>query len=180
VFLKETGIVLVLDTLTPADDLPHAYDLRWHAATTQAKHTADGVALCGEEGSPLLAILPLTGLDSFHADSGVTKPEILGWDVIKGGTWDKTKSGPPVPALTVRHLRKTSGPTTFATLLVPPSQFIESGAEYRITRTTTSSAAVTLGGKLWEVSWGTSPNAPIVLSGFSPLESIEVPRNKTR
>ncbi|NDC73816.1 hypothetical protein EBZ70_00670 [bacterium] len=180
VFLKETGIVLVLDTLTPADDLPHAYDLRWHAATTQAKHTADGVALCGEEGSPLLAILPLTGLDSFHADSGVTKPEILGWDVIKGGTWDKTKSGPPVPALTVRHLRKTSGPTTFATLLVPPSQFIESGAEHRITHTTTGSASVTLGGKRWEVSWGTSPNAPIMLSGFSPLGTLEVPRNKTR
>ena len=177
VFLKSSGITLVLDTLTPADDLPHAYDLRWHAATTQAKLTADGVALCGEKGSPLLAIMPLTGLDAFHADSAVTKPEILGWDVIKGGTWDRSKSGPPLPALTVRHLRTQQGPTTFATLLVPPKYYATAGKAPTIKRSSSTSATITLGKTVWNVGWSHSPDSSIILSGLPSSGTIRVPRD---
>jgi hypothetical protein len=180
VFLKASGIVLVLDTLLPGDERSHAYDLRWHAAATEAKFAAEGGALVGEEASALMAILPLTELDSFHADSAVDKPEILGWDVIKGGTWDKTRSGPPVPALTVRHLRRTSGPTTFATLLVPPSQFPKSQPKWTITRNAPSSVTVALGDKRWGVAWDGGPEAPIVLHGFSGTGRVEIPRSPDR
>ncbi len=177
VFIKATGITLVLDTLTPADDLPHFYDLRWHAATTQAQLNAEGVALCGEPGSPLMAILPLTQLDSFHADSAVTKPEILGWDVIKGGTWDRTKSGPPLPALTVRHLRTQKGPTTFATLLVPPKQLSADGTAITITHPSSTSAKVTIGKTVWTVTWSDAPDSPIILSGLTPSGTLHIPRD---
>jgi hypothetical protein len=177
VFMKESGVALILDTMTPEDDQPHAYDLRWHAATTTSHTGPDGAVVCGNEASPLLAILPLTPADGVHADSGATKPEILGWDVIKGGVWDKSKSGPPVPALTVRHLRKASGPVTFATLLVPPSQFPEPGKPWSISRTTPTAAKVVQGGKEWAVDWGLPGDAAIALKGFSPAGVIEVGRD---
>jgi hypothetical protein len=60
---------------------------------------------------PLMAIIPLAGGEQVDADSGVTKPEILGWDVVK--------SSAPVPALTVRHRKRATGVTRFVTLLLP-------------------------------------------------------------
>ena len=113
-FLTATGIALVIDSMHPEDDQPHAYDLRWQVQTTTWSTAARGTIIPTRSDQPLMAIIPLAGGEQVSADSGVTKPEILGWDVVK--------SSAPVPALTVRHRKQTTGTTRFVTALVPGSQ----------------------------------------------------------
>jgi hypothetical protein len=122
VMLKSNVLTLVIDTMTPADALPHTYDLRWHAlATKWTQHgsPAGAVVVPTDDGKALLGIIPLQPVDKVEARSGVTEPELLGWDVGKGSPGDVVKSGPPVPALTVRHLRTATGPMQFVTVLAP-------------------------------------------------------------
>jgi hypothetical protein len=117
-FAQATGVVVVIDTLTPQDAAKHRYDLRWHLRTTTWHLDPTGsIVLPERQGRTLMAVIPLMGQEEVHADSGVMKPEILGWDVLKSNP-----STAPVPALTVRHLRTVEGPTTFVTALVPGSQ----------------------------------------------------------
>ena len=116
-FSATTGVALVVDTLRPEDAASHRYDLRWQLQTTQWDRSRDGRSILPRRGDQrVMAVVPLT-LAEVRADSGVMTPEILGWDVIKA-----KPSKPPVPALTVRHLRAGAGEQVFATLLVPGRQ----------------------------------------------------------
>ncbi len=117
-FRTTDGVTLVVDTLTPPDTRDHQYDLRWHLRSTAWSMDPAGRTVLPrhEDGSTLMALIPLAGGEVVRADSGVTEPEILGWDVIKG-----FPSRAPIPALTVRHLRQAAGPVVFVTALVPGS-----------------------------------------------------------
>ena len=116
-FATASGVVVVVDTLTPTDEQEHRYDLRWHLRTTTWRMDESKRIMIPTKGDQtLMAVVPLAAENEVHADSGVMKPEILGWDVLKSNP-----STDPVPALTVRHLRKAIGPTTFVTALIPGS-----------------------------------------------------------
>jgi Heparinase II/III-like protein len=113
-FRTTDGVVVVVDTLTPEDGHSHRYDLRWQLQTPTWQSSPDGrIILPQREGRTLMAVVPLVGGEEVHADSAVTTPEILGWDVLK--------SAAPVPALTVRHLRRSAGQIRFVTALIPGS-----------------------------------------------------------
>jgi Heparinase II/III N-terminus/Heparinase II/III-like protein len=111
--LHRDVLTVVLDTLTPADAAAHTYDLRWHLKTTHWKvDTAHKVTWTTDAGQPNLAVLSLSGAEDFHADSGVTKPEILGW-------WFPNQNDDPVPALTLRQQATAAGPVRLLTVLIP-------------------------------------------------------------
>ena len=112
-FLKSLPlpVAIVVDTMTPADGVAHAYEVRWHLKTTKWT-TADGgaVAWTTDAGKPNLAVISVGGQDQHQADSGVTKPEILGW-------WFEGQTAVPAPALTLRRQRQTTGVTKLLTVL---------------------------------------------------------------
>ena len=113
-FTTADGVAVICDTLIPKDTFEHSHDLRWHALTTRWQGGgAQEVVVPEKDGKPLLAVIPLKPLDEVRTDSSVSEPQILGWDL--------PKSTPPTPALTIRHLRKATGPVTFLTVLVPGS-----------------------------------------------------------
>ena len=118
-FATVGGLAVVIDTLTPTDQQPHAYDLRWQIDTTTWNTDASKQIILPERaGRRLMALVPLAGGIEVRADSGISEPEILGWDV---GRKILGKSQPPTPALTVRHRRSAAGETTFITALIPAS-----------------------------------------------------------
>lgn len=113
-FTTAGGAAVVCDTLMPKDTAEHSYDLRWHALTTRWQGGGAQQAVVPEmDGKPLLAVVPLEPPDEVLTSSGESEPQVLGWDL--------PKSTPPVPALTIRHLRKAAGPVVFLTVLVPGS-----------------------------------------------------------
>jgi hypothetical protein len=119
VFLKpvaghERGpLTVVLDTLAPIDAAAHRYELRWHLKTTKWKtDQSQRVTWTTDAGQPNLIIIALSGADDFHADSGVLKPELLGW-------WFSGQNADPTPALTLRQARKATGKVQLLTALIP-------------------------------------------------------------
>ena len=108
-------LLLVSDTLIPADAKAHEYEARWHLKTTRwSDENSTSATLTIDEQKANLLILPLAadGLQ-VREDSAVKSPRLLGWDV--------ERDHPPAPALTVRHTRTGSGVQRFVTLLVPLS-----------------------------------------------------------
>jgi hypothetical protein len=104
---------LVLDTLQPADQLAHRYEVRWHLKSVQWRTADNGrITWTSDPGQPNLAIVSLAGADRWRADSGVTDPEPLGW-------WFENQNADPVPALTLRHDVTTAGPVRLLTALIP-------------------------------------------------------------
>ena len=105
-------LFLVVDTLTPSDTASHDYEARWHLLTTNWSEDGGSVTTTTDPDVPNLAVVPLQteGLTVLH-DSGVTDPEVLGWDLGHSGGRD--------PALTVRHQVAGTGEQRFVTLLVP-------------------------------------------------------------
>lgn len=105
-------LFVVVDTMTPGDGTSHTYEARWHLATTSYAEAPASVTLTTDAGLANLAIAPLAtaGLTVLHA-SGVTDPEVLGWDLGHSGGYE--------PALTVRHQRTGTDVQRFVTLLVP-------------------------------------------------------------
>ena len=123
-------MAVILDTMTPADQEAHRYQVRWHLKSTVWQHAAEGaITWTADPGQPNLAVVALGGTDTHQADSGVKKPEILGW-------WFEGQNAAPTPALTLRRDRESVGTTRILTLLVPftgdpsvPPVTVESRAE---------------------------------------------------
>jgi len=112
VFVKPDFFV-VIDQLLPSDAASHTYQARWHLLTTAfAQDDAVSGVSTTDEGKPNLAIVPLArnGL-SLRTGSGVTEPELLGWDLNHTAGYS--------PALTVLHDRSGTGVQRFVTLLLP-------------------------------------------------------------
>ncbi len=105
-------LFLAVDALTPNDTASHDYEARWHLLTTNWSEEPGSVTVSTDTEVPNLGIVPLRteGLTVLH-DSGVTDPEVLGWDL--------DHSGGETPALTVRHQITGTGEQRFVTLLVP-------------------------------------------------------------
>jgi len=113
VLFLRPDFLLVVDTLFPQDAASHAYQARWHLLTTDWTEQAQrGAVVTTDAGQPNLVVQPLnpSGL-GLRADSGVSSPEVLGWDLLH--------SGGRTPALTVRHDRQGDGIQRFVTLLWP-------------------------------------------------------------
>lgn len=115
VLFAKPDVIVVADTLVPADALSHDYEARWHLLPTQidVNNSLKSVTTTSV-GKPNLAVVPLqtSGL-VVEAISAQTTPEILGWNVRKD------KSPQNVPATTVLHQRSGTGTQTFVTLLLP-------------------------------------------------------------
>jgi hypothetical protein len=113
-FLKP-DIFVVADTLAPHDEASHTYQARWHLLTTKTQiDKTTRVLVTTDPGLPNLAIVPLLtdGLEVRSA-SGVTKPQLLGWDVRKDLVPEY------VPATTLLHTRQGAGIQNFLTLFLP-------------------------------------------------------------
>ena len=126
-FVKPSGgrgpLMVVVDSFAPLDRAPHKYEVRWHLKTTQWKAAMQGRCLWTTDlDQPNLAVLALDGAEEFHADSGVKKPELLGWDYHGQG-------GEPTPALTLRQSRTAAGPVRMVTVLVPFKGAVENQVE---------------------------------------------------
>ncbi|MGC4123246.1 MAG: heparinase II/III family protein [Myxococcales bacterium] len=120
----EPQAVLVVDTLEPTDAQSHAYQARWQLWTPNfGRDAATGLVQTTDAGKANLAVVPLAPA-TVRADSGVSSPEVLGWDL--GHTGGRT------PALTVRHDVAGAGMQRFVTLLVP----LKAGASASVAATT--------------------------------------------
>jgi len=113
-FLKP-DIFVVADTLMPNDKTSHTYEARWHLLTTKTQiDKTTNVLVTADPGLPNMAIVPLStnGLEVSSA-SGVTKPQLLGWNVRKDLVPEY------VPATTLLHTLTGTGPQCFLTLFLP-------------------------------------------------------------
>ena len=113
-FLKgESPLLVVVDTLAPLDTKEHRYEARWHLLSTKWNEDKKARVLwTTDAGKPNLAVLALAGAEEFHADSGVTTPEVLGW------SYDG-QTGGPYPALTLRQAVTGSGVKRLVTVFIP-------------------------------------------------------------
>ncbi|MBV9864947.1 MAG: alginate lyase family protein [Abitibacteriaceae bacterium] len=115
VLFVKPDLFLVADTLTPKDNAPHTYQVRWHLLPTATKtDDANGMVTTADAGQSNLAVVPLLhdGL-TVRTASAQTTPELLGW-------WVRKDMEPQyVPATTVLHTRQGTGVQQFLTLLVP-------------------------------------------------------------
>jgi hypothetical protein len=156
-FLKPNGtrnpLMVVVDNFTPLDNAPHHYEVRWHLLTTQWQTGMAGRCVwTTDSGRPNLAVLVLDGADEYQADSGVKKPQLLGWDFVGQG-------GGEAPALTLRQSRKAAGPVRMITVLVPFKESLSNPVE-----------AVKSGKNTWTVTIKGQP--PLTLDfndGASPV-----------
>lgn len=163
VYFHKPDVFIVADTLLPNDSGGHTYQARWHLLTTQTRHdAATGQVVTTDAGQPNLAVIPLmtSGLE-VAAVSGQTEPEILGWDVRK----DTIPQC--VPATTVLHTRRGSGPQNFLTLLVP----LRPGADASVSPVAASEPAgpgalrVTFAdGRILILDTGTAPDSRLTVS----------------
>lgn len=115
VLFVKPSMFLVVDHLRPNDADPHDYQARWHLRTTNwVDRQVPHATITTDSDLPNLAILPLqvAGLES-QSKSGVTEPELLGWELGHAGGASK--------ALTVLHNRHGAGLQRFVTLLLPLS-----------------------------------------------------------
>jgi Heparinase II/III N-terminus/Heparinase II/III-like protein len=116
VLLVKSGaqpVTIVLDTLTPGDAQAHRYEVRWHLKTKQWASAENGtVTWTTDAGQPNLAVIALGDEDTCLADSGVEKPQPLGW-------WFENQNSEPTPALTLRRQRQVTGQTRLLTILMP-------------------------------------------------------------
>lgn len=111
-FIKPS-MFLVVDTLTPNDTDVHHYQARWHLLTTNwGNNEAIKATVTTDNNAANLAIIPLEtkGL-SIDTKSGVTEPELLGWELEHGQGRKE--------ALTVLHNLNGTGVHRFVTLLLP-------------------------------------------------------------
>ncbi len=105
-------LAVVLDRMSTTTQSAHLYDLRWQILSTKWKtSSAQHCTWTVDVGQPNLAVLSLSGATEFHADSGVKKPELLGWNF-------PTQNDAPVPALTLRHMARGKD-VSFLTVLIP-------------------------------------------------------------
>lgn len=109
VALVKPDIIVVVDTLESLDSKPHVYESRWNLPTIGRRldPTSDSIVTTWDKG-PNLAIIPMVrdGLVVKH-DSGVLKPEVLGWN-YDNNRW--------LPALTIRHTAPAANSQRFVTL----------------------------------------------------------------
>ena len=136
VLFVKPDVYVIADTLAPIDAADHTYQARWNLFTT---HTVSDSVLSAvttdDENLPNLTVIPLNAdhLD-VRAVSAQTKPELLGWYIIKD------RVPPILPATTVLHTIHGTGVQTFLTLLLP----LKADAKSPMTAVTHLSGGVTL------------------------------------
>ena len=151
-------LAFVLDKMTPNDSAAHTYEARWHIKTTRWKtDKSKHITWTNDPGLPNLAIVSLTGADTFSADSGVLNPELLGW-------WYQDQNSDPVPALTLRHARNANGEVRFLTALIPFTDNPDNNPFESIRTIGVNAWTIRLRGQLpITVRLQTTPGAPSIL-----------------
>ena len=167
-FLKP-DLFVIADTLVPSDEAEHTYQARWNLLTTKSREDEDTHAVTTiDENQPNLTVIPL---ELNHLEvrcvSGQTEPELLGWNVRK----DVIPAA--VPATTVVHSKKGSGPQTFLTLLIPIGSGNSSPVK-SITPIAPASAAVKFNdGHVLSIVVDPKPNGGIEAIG--PVTHVKIP-----